>query len=149
MLHICLMHHLLFRSGQSAVLLRSVESFCMSSIACKERVDQRFIASFMLSLLAYTEPMHTTPKTPLHLHLHLILKNHNRTSCVGHDNLRRHHHHHHHPRSHHSLHCAVLHPPSETVQLSLECFPLHQPDQLLLIINIQVPCYRIRNRSSR
>src|SRR6185312_15559573 len=27
---------------------------------CKERVDQRFIASFILSLLPYTEPMHTS-----------------------------------------------------------------------------------------
>src|SRR6185295_20348092 len=27
---------------------------------CNERVDQCFIASFILSLLAYTEPMHTS-----------------------------------------------------------------------------------------
>ena len=45
-----------------------------------------------------------TPKGPLHLYLHLILKNNTRTSCVGHGN--HHHYHHHHPRSHHSLHCC-------------------------------------------
>ena len=45
-----------------------------------------------------------------------------------------------------SIICAVVHPPSETLQLSLQCVPPHQPDQLLDEVRVQHVYHLLQSR---